>query len=393
MAQISANAKPVKVLLHAIFFLAGIATVFIGPVLPVMINRFSLNDLEAGYIFPAQFAGSVIGTYLTTYFGRRGKFLPAVMIGCFLMATGMLLVNANGFAACLVGFGINGLGVGLTLPAINLIVLETAEGNSAAALSILNFCWGAGAIVCKPFIDQVGDPGSIAFPTLILAVLFTGLGVMLVIAPSQIMDAERRENGLEQADIKIWVMPLAWMIAAFNFIHVGFETAIGGWLTAYSDRTDPSRAADLFSPFVFYFGFLVLGRAIIPLFLRQLSENAVMISSLVVIFCGLLVTLSAASTTQLSVGAAIAGFGTSTVFPTSISRFGRIFGPGSSRHATPLFLAGTIGGAVVSWLIGFLSNQMASLRLAMYVLVVSVALLLVLQTGVMVTGRRSTEST
>ena len=393
MAQISANVKPVKVLLHAIFFLAGIATVFIGPVLPVMINRFSLNDLEAGYIFPAQFAGSVIGTYLTTYFGRRGKFLPAVMIGCFLMATGMLLVNANGFAACLVGFGINGLGVGLTLPAINLIILETAEGNSAAALSILNFCWGAGAIVCKPFIDQVGDPGSIAFPTLILAVLFTGLGVMLVIAPSQIMDAERRENGLEQADIKIWVMPLAWMIAAFNFIHVGFETAIGGWLTAYADRTDPSRAADLFSPFVFYFGFLVLGRAIIPLFLRQLSENAVMISSLVVIFCGLLVTLSAASTTQLSVGAAIAGFGTSTVFPTSISRFGRIFGPGSSRHATPLFLAGTIGGAVVSWLIGFLSNQMASLRLAMYVLVVSVALLLVLQTGVMVTGRRSTEST
>src|ERR1051325_6083672 len=157
MSETSAKLRPVKVLLHAIFFLAGIATVFIGPVLPVMINRFSLNDLEAGYFFPAQFAGSVTGTYLTTYFGRRGKFLQAATIGCFLMAAGMLTMNANGFGACLAGFAINGLGVGLTLPAINLLILEMAEGNTAAALSILNFCWGAGAIVCKPFIDRVGD--------------------------------------------------------------------------------------------------------------------------------------------------------------------------------------------------------------------------------------------
>src|SRR5215468_4688858 len=108
MAEARTNVKPVKTLLHAIFVLAGITTVFIGPVLPILINKFSLNDLQAGYFFPAQFGGSLTGTILTSYFARRGRFLLAIVIGCFLMALGVVLMNAENFAVCLVGFSVNG---------------------------------------------------------------------------------------------------------------------------------------------------------------------------------------------------------------------------------------------------------------------------------------------
>ena len=69
-------------------------------------------------------------------------------------------MNSADYWTCVAGFIVNGLGTGLTLPAINLLVLEMTTGNTAAALSILNFCWGAGAIVSKPFVDYFGSPAA-----------------------------------------------------------------------------------------------------------------------------------------------------------------------------------------------------------------------------------------
>ncbi|HYJ89939.1 MAG TPA: hypothetical protein VEV84_01405, partial [Pyrinomonadaceae bacterium] len=93
--------------------------------------------------------------------------------------------------------------------------------------------------------------------------------------------------------------------------------------------------------------------------------------------------LTAADPLQLGIGASITGFGTSTVFPTNVSRFARSFGPEASRRATPFFIAGTLGSALLSWLIGYLSNQLGSLRLAMFVLLTSIVVLMGIQVALM----------
>ena len=62
---VESNNRLIKVLLHFVFLLSGIATILIGQVLPMITKRFSLNDLEAGNFFPAQFSGSILGTFLT----------------------------------------------------------------------------------------------------------------------------------------------------------------------------------------------------------------------------------------------------------------------------------------------------------------------------------------
>ena len=377
------NLKPVKVILHVVFFLSGIATVLIGQVLPVLIRKFSLNDLEAGYFFPAQFAGSLVGTFLTKYFGRSGKFFVATTVGCVLMASGILLMNSSFFASCLVGFAINGLGIGLTLPSINLLILEMTEAGTAAALSLLNFCWGAGAIVSKPFVDYVGTPESIFLPTLALAIaLFLLMGILITLPHS----SRPYEPGAEvptTSTTRIWATPLAWTLAAFNFIHVGFESGIGGWMTTYADRLDPTSASKFLSPTLLYFSFFVLGRAVVPIVFKYIAENRMLICSLIGIAVGLLIALTAADPLQLGIGASITGFGTSTVFPTNVSRFARSFGPEASRRATPFFIAGTLGSALLSWLIGYLSNQLGSLRLAMFVLLTSIVVLMGIQVALM----------
>ncbi|HMS43310.1 MAG TPA: MFS transporter, partial [Pyrinomonadaceae bacterium] len=131
-----------KILLHAGFFVSGIATVIIGQFLPILATKFSLNDAQIGLLFPAQFAGSLIGTFLTNWFGKRQKFVAASAFGCLAMAVGVSFLNFNSFELVLLGFLINGVGIGLTLPSINMLILELNPTQITSALSILNFFWG-----------------------------------------------------------------------------------------------------------------------------------------------------------------------------------------------------------------------------------------------------------
>lgn len=373
------NRLSFRAVLHLVFFLSGIATVLIGQVLPILTARFALTDLQAGYLFPAQFAGSLFGTILTDRFARRGKLGVAAIIGTFAMASGLLLMNLGSFEFCLVGFGVNGIGIGLTLPAINILILEMSPANPASALSILNFFWGAGAIVSKPFVDLTAGTTDIVRTTAILASLLVVFAVLLLITDSEPEQALSSENDPKDSETPVWSLPLAWLIALFNFIHVGFESGMGGWLTSYAGRFEDAAAFGLFSPTLLYFLFFVAGRATAPILLRRLNEDQMLFLSLGFILVGTLVMLGAGSIGLLSLGAVVTGFGTSAVFPTNVSRFSRVFGAGAMRRAMPLFICGTLGATTVTYLIGFVSDRTGSLRSGMGVLLGSILSLIVLQ--------------
>jgi fucose permease len=177
----------------------------------------------------------------------------------------------------------------------------------------------------------------------------------------------------------IWSSPIAWMIALFNFIHVGFETAMGGWLPEYTERLDSNAHISFFTPIFLYFLFFVVGRGVAPVFFRFFNENQMLIFSLIVVFIGLIIAFITANSVILSIGASIAGFGTSSIFPTNMSRFTKTFGPSASRRATPFFICGTLGAAFTTWIIGFTSNYFNDLRSGLSILFASCGILLVLQ--------------
>ena len=371
-----------KLLLHVAFFVSGISTVLIGQVLPFLSARFSLNDEQTGFFFPSQFAGSLIGTLLTSWFGKRNRFLLASLLGCFLMGGGALLLNSAAFEICLFGFFVNGLGIGLTLPAINMLVLELNPENSTSALSILNFFWGFGAIISQPFVDFFSSGNNVGLPTAMLAGVLVVTGVCLAAMPAGI-EKKPVSGGADDIDfsIPIWTSPIAWAIAAFNFIHVGFESAMGGWLKTYTQRVDIDAVLDVLPPITLYFIFFVVGRGVAPVFFRFLNENRMLLSSLFVVLLGMIVVLSAGGIFLLSVGASIAGFGTSSIFPTNMSRFTKTFGASASRRATPFFICGTLGATFTTWFIGFMSNRFNDLRSGMFILLASVLILIFLQIG------------
>ncbi len=380
--------KFLKVVLHLIFFLSGIAAVLIGQVLPVLARHFALTDLQVGYFFPSQFAGSLFGTFITSRLARRNNYMAATMFGAVAMAVGLLLLNVDSFEVCLTGFFINGMGIGLTLPAINMMIIEVNPLRTGPALSVLNLCWGIGAIICKPFVDLFAHVDDIGPTTYILAVplLLAALSLKLSVRNTADRGANS-ETGDTENDVPIWRMPIAWAIAFFNFIHVGFESGMGGWLTTYTGRVEGEPVIHWLSPTLLYFLFFVLGRGVAPFLFRYFNENQMLFLGLAIMLGGITLTLMAGTVVSLGTGAAVAGFGTSWIFPTNVSRFSKTFGPRANRRATPLFAAGTLGAAAVTWLIGYLSDMTGDLRSGMFVLGFSVVILILLQIALAIRGR------
>jgi len=382
------NTLRLKLILHALFLVSGSVTVLIGQLLPLLARHYALNDMQVGLYFPSQFAGSLVGTFLTARFARSNQFLAASMIGALLMAGGVMLMNVDSFPISLTAFFLNGVGIGLTLPAINMTILELSPIDTASSLSLLNFCWGVGAIFCKPFVDLSSRGTDILITTTVLAVPLLIAAAAIFFQPTRVITLPGSDvNGINGDDRPIWTLPIAWAIALFNFVHVGFESGMGGWLTTYTERLDEPGIVRLFSPTFLYFVFFVAGRGVAPVLFRFLDENKMLFLGLAIVLAGMGITLSAHGITALSIGSCVAGFGTSWIFPTNVARFSKTFGPAATRRATPLFICGTLGAASVTWLIGYLSNRTGDLRYGMVVLGITIVLLLILQIFLAISGR------
>jgi MFS transporter, FHS family, glucose/mannose:H+ symporter len=386
--QNAVSTNKLKYLLYFGFMLSGISTVLIGPVLPFLKQKFLLNDLQLGFFFPTQFAGSLLGTFTTNFLSKRYGFMLPTIIGCVSMAFGALLMGFDSFYLCLAGFLLNGFGVGLTLPSINTLILEMNPLNISSSLNILNFFWGVGAIISSPFINYFRTDQNIFTPLLILSILLILVVILISFSGKITAKQTHFEDNLDDFSTPIWSNPIAWMIAAFNFIHVGFETAMGGWLPTYTQRIDANAIISWLPPITLYFLFFVIGRGVAPIFFRFFNDSKMLLLSLSVVFVGLILCFSTANGIILSVGAAIAGFGTSSIFPTNFSRFTKTFGASAGRRATPFFICGTLGAAFATWVIGFISNYYKDLRSGLSILFASCGVLIVLQIILTIKSRK-----
>lgn len=361
------------------FLISGTVTVLIGQVLPILSARLALDDTQAGYFFIAQFSGSIIGALSTMPMVRRFGFGTATALGFLVMTIGVLGLNAGAWSVCLAAFVVMGFGIGVTLPTINMLTVELNPRQVTPALNFLNFFWGAGAIVCKPFVDFFGTPDSIFQPTVMLASLLLINGATIFYASRRNPPRQIREPSAAENPAPIWTTATAWLIAFFNFVHVGFESGMGGWITTYAARLPNQNGAAWLSPTLSYFAFFILGRLAAPFCSKFLNENRMLLGGLLTMTLGVLILLWGTTLEILVIGAAIAGLGTSSIFPTNMARFTQTFGATATRRATPLFIAGTLGAALTTWLIGYVSTNYQNLRFGMVVLLASCISLVVLQ--------------
>jgi fucose permease len=356
------SSKALTLAAYASFVPIGIATVLLGPMLPTLSARWSLNYSQAGALFTAQYLASTLAVALSGVLVSRWGFRFAIKAGLLLMSAGvgLLLTGPRGLGiVCIAAYG---GGLGLAVPAANLLVAEVNPGRRSVTLNLLNFCWSAGAVAC-PFLVAAATK-SHQVPAFLAAVAAFALLVAIGIAvmPSTIVEPSAQDADRKTGPAIPWTQSAVLMLAVLFFLYVGVENSFGGWVASYAKSLgNLTPALSLMTPSFFYAA-LMLGRWIAPLLLRSIDEIRLVQAGLLVGCAGMAGLVLSHGLRGVVWSACVAGVGLSSVYPITISLLSREFGPASTRLGSLMFFMSNIGGGLLPWTVGVSSNHFHSLK-------------------------------
>lgn len=379
----SGGSTQLSAAIHVGFVITGVVTTMLGPVLPELTRRWSLDDAQAGYLFTAQFMGSMTAAACSGWLSSRLGLSRALCLGLGAMSAGVAGLIWSSYAAGLASVFVFGLGLGTTIPATNLLVAEWHPDRRAAALNLLNFSWSIGAVASPPPIGFAIEGGysNQAFAGIALFAIGTAAWIYWLRGGHATGSTRRIDQG-SRGGLALLRDPVIVLIGAFVFLYVGTETSIGGWISSYSARLGRDKTSLWWLSTTMFWGALLAGRAAAPALLLRISESSLVRTGLIISCGGIALLLFARGNGLVFAGAFLAGIGFASVFPNTVARLSRHFGEESPRAASPVFVCAGLGGAVVPWLVGRISASSGSLRVGLLVPLASTVLMIGLQRAV-----------
>lgn len=364
------NAGLLTVLLFGGFVVTGVVTTILGPILPVFISRWSLNDAQAGFFFTTQFTGSLVGVMLSSFLISTRGFRATLIAGYLLMAVGIGALVSNNSSAVLLAAAIYGMAYGLVVPATNLCVAEQAGKKQSAALSLLNLAWSVGSLVCPVIVRYGVRTAKLNFLILLIASAAALLALMAVVSDSR-QFPEQTTTKPAVANAPVIRGKETWWAAVFLallfFIYVGTENAVSGWSAAFSKRlADSGSAPGELAPMYFFSG-LLAGRLLAPAILKHVQEVKLASIGMLTAAFGIAIFLRSYTRPLAMAGFVIAGAGLSALYPIFIAWLAWAFGARSRRIGGVMFAMGSTGGATLPWLVGAISSRSGSLRAGLFV--------------------------
>ena len=375
------SAKALTFAACASFVPIGIVTVLLGPLLPALSARWSLNYSQAGALFPVQYLASTAAVALsgTLVSGRSYRFA---------MKAGLLLVTA-GVAGLLMGSKLLGMiciaaygaGVGFAVPPANLLVAEVNPQRRSAILNLLNFCWSAGAVACPFLVAAAVKTQRIPLLLAVVAGLSFVAAIGIAAMPSWIVEPAVADRSGKPGTRIEWRHRTLLVLAAVFFIYVGTENGVGGWVATYAKSLGNLTAVmSLMTPSFFYAS-LMLGRWVAPLLLRMIDDVRLVQAGLLVACAGMTGLVLAHALPGAVVSSCLAGLGLSVVYPITVALLSREFGPAGSRVGSVMFTLGYIGGGLMPWLVGVSSSQFGTLKAGLAVPLIGGAVMFLLFLG------------
>jgi len=307
----------------------------------------------------------------------RLGFSKVISAGYFCFALGLACLGLGPWFFSTVFVAIYGMGYGLATPSINLRATHLPSSNVAAAVSLLNFSWGIGA-VSSPFLVAffLGHLSLWALAVSLAACFLVLALAHFVHKADPVVSSENRPK----RSFAVWratLQPTPWISLALLFsLYVGIEISVGGWVALDEKRMVGFSAAKMAAAPAFFYGFLLLGRLLLPLALRYFSQRTLSVGSLVVTTAGVGLVAFAQTPAMLHAGALLAGLGCGPQYPIYVTWLAARFKDNATWLAALFFGAAGIGSSLIPWLVGVVASQMHSLRFG-FVLPLALALLMI----------------
>jgi fucose permease len=286
-----------------------------------------------------------------------------------------------------------GLGLGLMIPTNNLLIAEIGSSSgaglssgdsssdssrdiskassSASAVSLLNFFWGVGAVLCSVMVAWTAAHrllpfflGAVALFLVLLTLAMRRLPFPAAAKASSATSSEAKssESSASSSWREMAKSPAIWFFAAVFFLYPGAETAVGGWIGSYASRLGSRGAAMASMMPAFFWSALTVGRAFATAFLHHFSERRVLRAGCAAGAAGIALMLWAPALAGVIAGALITGLSFSTLYPITVARFSERFGVAARSIGSLMFSLAAVGPAVIPWMVGVISHATGSLR-------------------------------
>lgn len=339
----------------------------LGPLLPILAERSLLSDSLAGYLVTSQFLGSLIGTVSSGFVVARRGLKGTLIVGLGLMACGAAMLRSGSYIWVALAALIYGVGIGATVPTANLLVAQCSESDRPASLNLLNFFWSAGAVACPFLLALFGHYGRTGVFLILLAGWLVLMMLVVAVTPLPKVDAKAAtEYSLTRSTSGVQT-PTIFVLCGLFFLYVGTETAFGAWLASYTKRTIVGADGAWMTVSAYFYAAILAGRLAAAANFFRVPESARARAGSALAAFSVIALFYARTLTSLVLAILLIGVGMSTLYPTAISIASTRLGGSASRVMGYLFALSTIGGAIVPWLVGYVSTRFGGLHVALLV--------------------------
>ncbi len=372
-------ASPLRALFPTFFYFiaAGIATVMLGPILPALIQRWHIQDAQAGTLFTASFVGQFCGAWFATR-----NLRASILFGSAITAAGCVAMAWVGFELAHIALFCVGLGLGAGLTAGNVIAGTAVPTARGRLIAMLNVTWGIGAIAC-PVLVHLSSAGGIQHFFFATAASLSVASLISIAIPHPLqplqpqLEASSHHASQANAQPRMPLPPLLlFVFGAAAFLYIGIENSLGGWLPSYAVRINPALHAASIALY-FWIGELV-GRILVTILMARLSEAALYRLCLALLLANLILICAAAriSSAGIITLTVLSALSLAPLYPLIVSFL--LARTGNHARLGALFATVSFGGATLPWLTGIVSTQFHSLRTGLIVPAASAVILLLL---------------
>jgi len=350
---------------YASFVPIGIATVLLGPLLPILSAQWSMSDSQAGVFFTVQYAAATCAVALSGMVAASRGYRFAIKVGLLLVGLGLafLMTGSKWTAAlCIAAYG---AGLGIAVPAANLMVARANPGSRSAKLNWLNFFWSSGAVGGPFLISAAEKLHHISLFLLCVSAFSVLLVIGIALMPPTVVEPPAdSQKGPILPLVRDHIRPFV-ILATLFLLYVGVENSFGLWMASYVKGLGTlALATALFTPSFFYAS-LMVGRFLAPALLRKIADVRLVQVGLLLACIGMTGLMFSHHLPGIIASACAAGLGLSSVYPITISLLSREFV--SPQIGSVMFVLSNIGGGLLPWIVGIASTRFGSVRAGLYV--------------------------
>jgi fucose permease len=322
------------------FIWYGASITVLGAILPRAIQDFSWSYVDSGFVLAAASLGFFLSSFLCGFLAKRFGLKTVTVAGLLVVMAGCLLfgLHPSYVLNSLIGFLI-GVGQGGIEVTVNTAVVRLERFGEHHLMGFTHAAFSVGAVIAPLAARAVmvaGLPWQAVYR--IIAAVFLAASILQLFLPYRSLPEPAPP---ESAPGGRALRPLVILGALLIFVYVGIEFGVSNWSAEYAVSlfgVVAERATVLVSLF---WGGLLAGRVFIPFAARRLPLPWQLVGLCLVDALMVIVVALAGSPRTLYVAVFLAGVGSSSIYPLTVTIVGKQL---KEQQSVAIGIMSTLGG-------------------------------------------------